>query len=272
MVQARPRFPAVQWQACTQAQMETAAYAARCAELRLPLELHRKQWEFAYIAQALDERSALVPGARGLGFAVGQEPLPAYFASRGCSIVATDLSPDDEGSESWMATDQHVTAVADLNADGLCDPLEFRRLVELRWVDMTRIDDDLRGFDFSWSACAFEHLGSLDAGLEFVRNQVRCLRPGGVAVNTTEFNVSSNEETLTYGPTVLFRRRDIRRLARELKADGHRVARITFRVGNRAGDKHVVLPPHPHTPPHLKIQVGPYVTTSFGLVVQRAGR
>ena len=45
----------------------------------------------AGIAQALYERGKLKPGSRGLGFAVGKEPLSDLFASFGCDVVATDL-------------------------------------------------------------------------------------------------------------------------------------------------------------------------------------
>ena len=45
------------------------------------------------------------------------------------------------------------------------------------------IDTDCHGqFDFVWSACAFEHLGSILNGLEFVVNSVKCLKPGGVVL------------------------------------------------------------------------------------------
>jgi hypothetical protein len=250
--------------------MESPTYALCCEAIGLPLTLHRKNWEFAYIVQALDERGVLTPGARGLGFAVGMEPLPAFFASRGCSVLATDLAPDDEASEAWIRGGQHATSAVALNQAGLCDPDAFTRLVELRWVDMTKIDADIRGFDFAWSSCAFEHLGSLDAGLAFVRNQLECLRPGGVSVHTTELNVSSDDATLESGPAVLFRRQDIRSLARRLTAEGHTVAPITFRLGDLAGDRFVVPPPHTIDAPHLKIQVGPYVTTSFGIIVERS--
>ena len=37
-----------------------------------------------------------------------------------------------------------------------------------REVDMRAIPTDLRGFDFAWSSCALEHLGSLGAGMAFV--------------------------------------------------------------------------------------------------------
>ncbi len=52
--------------------------------------LHRKMWEWLFIAEALRERGMLAPGRCGLGFGVGQEPLAALFAADGCEITATD--------------------------------------------------------------------------------------------------------------------------------------------------------------------------------------
>ena len=37
--------------------------------------LHRKMWEWLFIAEALRERGMLAAGRRGVGFGVGQEPL-----------------------------------------------------------------------------------------------------------------------------------------------------------------------------------------------------
>ncbi len=45
--------------------------------------LHRKMWEWLFIAEALAERGMLAEGRRGLGFGVGQEPLVAAFAATG---------------------------------------------------------------------------------------------------------------------------------------------------------------------------------------------
>ena len=52
--------------------------------------LHRKMWEWLFIAEALRERGMLAAGRSGLGFGVGQEPLVALFAAAGCDVVATD--------------------------------------------------------------------------------------------------------------------------------------------------------------------------------------
>ena len=51
---------------------------------------------------------------------------------------------------------------------------------------MRDLPDDLGSFDFIWSSCSFEHLGSLGEGERFVLEALRFLKPGGVAVHTTE--------------------------------------------------------------------------------------
>ena len=173
--------------------------------------LHRKLWEWYYIAEALDERGMLWSGRKGLAFAVGQEPLAAAFASLGCRILATDLDPVRADAKGWVATNQHADSLASLNAAGLCDPDRFRERVSFRFVDMNAIPDDLQdgAFDFVWSSCSIEHLGSLELAERFVTNAMHCLKPGGVSVHTTEYNLSSNDDTIAQGDTVLFRRRDI---------------------------------------------------------------
>src|SRR5258708_9821643 len=162
--------------------------------------LHRKMWEWLFIAEALQERGMLAPGRTGLGFGVGQEPLVALFAAAGCDVVATDQPHDSAVASGW--TDSSVEwsgGLEDLNAFGLCGAAEFEQRVAYRPVDMTSIPADLRGFDFAWSSCALEHLGTLAAGMDFVVAQMDCLRPDGVAVHTTEYLVSSNSATVEAG-------------------------------------------------------------------------
>ena len=88
---------------CTQGQLISPPFERWCRILLPALRrsglcdekgrthLHRKLWEWCYIAQALDERGLLRSRSKGLAFAVGQEPLTAAFASLGCQVVATDL-------------------------------------------------------------------------------------------------------------------------------------------------------------------------------------
>src|SRR3972149_9783492 len=88
---------------CRQAHLESEQWQEWARQLRQPAGvMNRKTWEFCYIAQALSERGLLKAGMRGLGFGVGQEPLAAFFAGRGCEIVATDLH-DDLVHDDWKA-------------------------------------------------------------------------------------------------------------------------------------------------------------------------
>lgn len=255
-------------QACTAAQFEEAVYRAWCAEIGEPPRSHRKQWEFCYILQALSEGGMLAAGGRGLGFGVGEEPLTAVFAARGVSVVATDLGADEAERAGWVDTGQHAAQAAALNRRGLCDPRLFAERVTFRVADMNAIPADLGDFDFTWSACALEHLGSIARGLAFIENSLAVLRPGGIAVHTTEFNCASDTDTLDHEATVLFRRRDLRAFAARLIAAGHRIT-LNFNIGDRPLDRHIDVAPFSDDR-HLKLRLGAYVTTSFGLIVRKA--
>lgn len=166
-------------QACTAEQFDEPTYAYWLNRLQLPLHRHRKQWEFIYILQALERYGMLVPHARGLGFGVGIEPLPAVMAAAGCSVIATDLPADDVRALEWRKTDEYLSSVDLLRNPAICADDVFDRQVTHRHVDMNVIDPDLTGFDFTWSSCSLEHLGSIARGLDFIRNSVECLKFGG---------------------------------------------------------------------------------------------
>lgn len=258
-------------QGCTNDQFDEPAYARWLGEMRVPMHRHRKQWEFVYILQSLHRYGMLRPGARGLGFGVGIEPLPAVMAAHGCSVVATDLSADDERARDWSATAQHAATIEQLRNPRICADDVFDRQVTYRAVDMNAIDDDLINFDFTWSSCSLEHLGSIEAGLEFIRNSIACLTFGGLAVHTTEFNLSSNSDTIDNDSTVLFRRQDLERLAVDLVSRGHYVAQFKYDFGDTMVDQHVDVPPYADAE-HLKLAIQQYVTTSFGIIVRRGER
>jgi hypothetical protein len=231
--------------------------------------LHRKLWEWCFICEALSERGLLDQGKRGLGFAVGREPLPALFAGHGCEIVATDVAVGEADAGGWTRTNQHADGLASLSRPELCDPHLFSQLVRYRTVDMNHLPADLRGFDFCWSACSFEHLGSLELGLRFVKRAMDCLKPGGVAVHTTEFNLSSNSYTVAEGHDVIYRRCDIDSLVAQLRAAGHAIE-VDFDPGSGPFDHQIDAPPY-HPEPHLKLLLLGYVATSLGLIIVKDG-
>ena len=260
-----PSLDHVVSQIATAEQIDSPRFDEVRATLRLPPLRHRKWWEFVWIAEALGQAGMLREGKRGLGFGVGKEPLASHFAREGCAVVATDAPLEQD--KGWSQGNQHAAGLAALNERGICDEALFAARVTFRPVDMNRIPDDLVGFDFCWSACAFEHLGSIDAGLAFVERSLACLVPGGVAVHTTELNLSSNDRTIERGETVAFRRRDLEAFAARLRDRGHTVAELNFHPGDRELDRYVDLPPYQQDP-HVKLLLDRYVCTSVGLLVR----
>jgi hypothetical protein len=264
-------------QLCRHATLDSAAFRGWAEQLREPWRAHRKLWELAFICQALDERGLLEPGRTGLGFAVGAEKLPSLFAARGCQITATDLPSDDERNKPWAASGQWVGNLEALNEARLCPETKFRDHVAYRPVDMNHIPADLGGYDFTWSTCSFEHCGNLDLGLRFLERQMDCLKPGGIAVHTTEFNLSSNDATLADGPCVIYRLKDIESVCQRLVAKGHHVEPIDLDPGSDPLDRVIDLPPYcqwatdpPARIKHLRLNLAGHASTSIALIVQKA--
>ena len=265
---------------CRQRDVESPWLHHWCWRLGMVPIYHRKVWEDAYVVQALWEAGMLAPGRRGLGFAVGRESLPSLFAAEGATILATDLHATDGRGRAWQATRQHSQSAEMLHYPHLIGRDDFLERVRFEPVDMTRIPASLtRGqFDFLWSVCSFEHLGSIEAGIEYVLRAMACLRPGGIAVHTTEFNLVSEGPTLEAGSTVLFQRRHIESLMARLIAAGHAPAPMDFDPGGDVLDAFIDLPPFAHADgvsampdaPHLRLSLGGHVATSIGMIIRAA--
>ncbi|MBY0432044.1 MAG: class I SAM-dependent methyltransferase, partial [Rhodospirillales bacterium] len=264
----RPSLAQITSQLCTHDQFFEDIYLHWCAVLRQPPMIHRKQWEFVYILEALRRHGVLVEGARGLGFGTGREPLPSVFAAHAVDVLATDAPSATIEGAGWDATRQHSTTLQDLHQETIVDKERFNRHVSFRAVDMNDLPDDLSGFDFCWSSCAFEHLGSIAHGLDFVANSLRSLRPGGIAVHTTEFNLSSNTSTVEADNLCLFRKRDIEVLVERLNAEGHWVAPVNCCPGSSPVDYYIDLPPYADSQ-ILKIMINNYITTSIGIIIRK---
>jgi glycosyltransferase involved in cell wall biosynthesis/SAM-dependent methyltransferase len=254
---------------CREQHFHLPLYTYWCRILGETPKFHRKTWEFVYICQVLFERGYLREGLSAICFGVGKEPLASYFASCGVKVLATDLDFDKAQQLGWVSSDQHSNNLSGLNERELCDSDKFNDLVRFRNVDMNHIPQDIGAFDFCWSSCAFEHLGSIRKGLDFVMNSARLLKPGGMAVHTTEYNVTSNSKTLDNNPSfVIFRRCDIEMLVDELKSEGFEVDPIDFSSGEDELERYVDLPPYLDEP-HLRLQLaGEYVSTSLGVIIR----
>jgi hypothetical protein len=253
---------------CKAEHLQAGWYRRWCRELHEEPRPHRKQWEFAYVMQALWERGCIGKGKKGLAFAVGSEPLTSIFANYGCHILATDIAPERGSKMGWTDADQLCRGVESLNKRHLCTDHVLHKYVQYRSVDMNDIPADLAGFDFNWSSCSFEHLGSIEKGAGFLMNQLATLRPGGWSVHTTEFNISSNDDTLLEGDTVVYRRRDLEKIVQELRSQGHVVEELDYSLGSLPADFHVDRIPH-RQDIHLRLQLDRFVVTSIGLIIMK---
>ena len=230
---------------------------------------HRKQWEFFFVARALEEQGFLCSGHSGVGFGVGTEPLPAAFAACGVDVLASDQGIDDTRRAGWAGSDQHSMTVDVLNNRCICDREQFAANVRFRGIDMNDIPRDLDSqFDFAWSACCLEHLGSIRNGLDFIINSTRLLKPGGVCVHTTEINLSSNNDTLESRDLVLFRKRDIEQVVARLESIRVRRLSDDWSGGDGWLDDYIDLPPYLEAP-HLRLRLGNFISTSIGLIIKR---
>ncbi|MCK5236409.1 MAG: methyltransferase domain-containing protein [Deltaproteobacteria bacterium] len=269
----------------TQEDMESSWLKYWLSQLQKPYEFHRKQWELAYTCQTLYENNKLQEGLSGIGFGCGEEPLPSFFASHKINITVTDLHPEKVKGTGWETTKQHTASLDKVFVEKLIDKELFQRFVDLKYVDMNNIPAELNEqYDFCWSICALEHLGSIQNGLDFIVNSMKVLKPGGVAIHTTEYNYTNDPRTIDNNPSfVLFKKEHFEKLTLMLRAEGYTVSDFDFSVGDGWLDKYIDMPPYtydgvldfvrlngdslPDT--HLKMMVAGLPSTCIGIIVRK---
>ncbi len=236
--------------------------------------LHRKLWEFVFIAKVLKDNNMLIPGKKGIGFAVGEEPLPSYFASFGVKVLATDLGLSHKTAELWAESGQNACGdISKLWKSHIIEKEEFANLVSYRDVDMNDIPGDIGEYDFCWSSCAIEHVGGLSLSKQFMKNMIKVLKPGGIAVHTTEFNLWSNDDTEEEGYSVVYRKKDFEELREWYDNHGCHME-LSFKRGQGSSEMFLPFPPYEEGDErdHLNLMVGRYASTSFGLIIYKGDR
>ncbi len=181
----------------------------------------------------------------------------------------------------WSSHNQHARALTDAFKPELVSKEVFNSKVSHEYADMNAIPDTLRGFDFCWSICALEHLGSIENGIRFIENSMETLKPGGVAVHTTEFNFSRTDINFDNWDPVTFQKAHFEDIARRLEARGYRVAPLDFDFGNKPLDKFIDIPPFPYHLSedvlkvwhsgydHIKVSLDGIPVTCFGLIITK---
>jgi SAM-dependent methyltransferase len=261
---------------CRYEHFESDWYARWAETLRFPVKVspdsprgYRKVWEWAAMLETMLQRGLLTPGKKALGFAVGREPLAAILASHGVEVLATDLAAE-QADQGWKDTAQHAESLHSIFHEHLVDRRTFERLVTFRPADMNDLSTLEGEYDFLWSSCAFEHLGSLEHGLAFVVNAMRLLKPGGFAIHTTEFNVASNDDTIREGVACIYRRRDFEELDHRLRRIGCGLEATDYNSGAHPYD--LLFDRQPYYSAgrvHIKLELDGHICTSALLVARK---
>ena len=283
---ANPGTVGLNCQASTQQDIESPWFSYWCQELQVRPIYHRKLWEFAYVLQALQDHFGDLQAKplKGIVFGCGEEPIPALLARYGHQLTITDLDPEQSAQLGWIKTSQHTHSKDACFFDNLVDRETYDKQIELRYVDMREIPDDLAGqYDFTWSVCAMEHLGSIAEGSRFVVEAMKVLKPGGLAVHTTEYNYADPNQTIDNWETVLFQGHHFENIRDQLHKAGHQTKDLILEAGEQVLDQFIDLPPFADkrgwltygsaregdAQACLKITVEGIAATCFGLIAER---
>lgn len=142
---------------------------------------HRKQWEFATIFLMLQKLGLLTDGKTGLSMGGGKELLLYAIARQVKKLIITDLY--DPSTEWDCARTGDPDEFIKMNKPF---PVDDSRLQALR-MDMRQLEFKDETFDFCYSSCAIEHIGSDTDFRQHLQEACRVLKPGGIYVLTTEF-------------------------------------------------------------------------------------
>jgi glycosyltransferase involved in cell wall biosynthesis/SAM-dependent methyltransferase len=146
-------------------------------DMRQPICVHRKGWEYALCIHGLDQLGKVTPDAEALAVGAGSETPLFFFANRIKRMVATDLydNPDHEGTPAMLADPKAFA------------PFPYREShLEVLRMSGDKLEFDDNTFDFVFTLSSIEHFGSRNVQRKAVDEIARVMKPGGVACIITE--------------------------------------------------------------------------------------
>lgn len=163
------------------------------SEIREPVRIHRKAWEFGKLLAGFERLGVMRPDAVGLSVGAGTERPLFYLASKVEKMIATDLYQEQLGSWGWGA--------GFLENPAAHAPFPYReeglQVVNMSGLDLQYPDDT---FDFIYTLSSIEHFGGHEAARDCMREMARVVKPGGVVCVVTEvqFSVACAPDIFTY--------------------------------------------------------------------------
>lgn len=155
-----------------------------------PGDIFRKNWEKAAVAHLAKSFGYYSDKSSGLGLGVGREVLLYLFSNHCGRIVGIDLYKSGSEHGCGMTCDDVYAA----------SPFKYRReRLEIKSMDMRKLDFPDETFDFVWSVSAVEHVKTGDELVTVFREVERVLKPGGHAFISSEWNMVRGNPTYQQG-------------------------------------------------------------------------
>jgi SAM-dependent methyltransferase len=151
--------------------------------------IHRKDWEWALGIIAMHRFGKLNEKSTAIGVGSGREAILFYLANKVKHVYATDL---------YKVKDWIEAAPSDFPENPKkYAPFPYKEdaLTVLR-MDGTKLEFPSESFDIAFSFSSIEHFGggkNHSGALRSLREMERVLKPGGLAVITTEYIINDKE-------------------------------------------------------------------------------
>lgn len=150
-----------------------------CPDWKSNGAVHRKHWEWALGLYGLYKLGCIRPDAQALSVGAGVEWPLFYLANHVKRVVATDLYSDVSHFQGLDPTvPENVARMA---------PFPFRQeSLQFLKMDALALDFPDDTFDFAFTFSSIEHFGGHPGAALSMQEIARVLKPGGIAVVSTE--------------------------------------------------------------------------------------
>jgi SAM-dependent methyltransferase len=152
-------------------------------ELREPVRIHRKAWEYGKSLHGLDRLGAIRRDAQGVSIGAGAERPLFYLANHVDRITATDLYESQAEPWGWgsdFLRDPGAYAPFPFRSDGLV----------VRNMSGLELEFPSSSLDFVYTLSSIEHFGGHEAARTAMQEMARVTKPGGVVCVVTELVLS----------------------------------------------------------------------------------
>lgn len=153
------------------------------SELKEPVRIHRKAWEFGKCLAGLHRLGTIRPDATGLSVGAGAERPLFYLANHVHLMIAADRYVDEAERWGWGSDFIHTPAKY--------APFAYREEgLVVKNTSALDLDFESDTFDFVYSLSSIEHFGGHVAARAAVREMARVAKPGGIVCVVTELLLS----------------------------------------------------------------------------------